>query len=163
VRPLILTAKLKDTANTSEPELSFQRKAVQDYHSRQTEVSQPSTSQQAGNNDPPSLILDTGTHMHTHVPDTTSTPQAKRPFSSITTGSDNETEDASIQPEQRMFFFASLKLIFLLALPSFTAQKRCATGSSSQDKRNNLDLEDTDDIRKKGMNCLISLTNTDES
>jgi hypothetical protein len=54
VRPLNLTAKLKDTANASIPELSFQRKAVQDYRSRPTEVSQPAEST---TNDAPSLTL----------------------------------------------------------------------------------------------------------
>jgi hypothetical protein len=38
VHSLNLTVKLKDTANASAPELSFQWKAVQDYHSCQTEV-----------------------------------------------------------------------------------------------------------------------------
>jgi hypothetical protein len=39
VRSSNLTAKLKDTANVSAPELSFQCKAVQDFHSRQAQVS----------------------------------------------------------------------------------------------------------------------------
>ena len=99
--PLNLTAKLKDTANTSIPKLSFQCKAIQDYHSCQPpaplEVSQPAESP----NNPPSLILDT--HLH----DTNaSTPQAKRAFSSIT--SDKDVEDASAQPEQDIFFLLSL-------------------------------------------------------
>ena len=100
MRPLNLTAKLKDTANASTPELSFQRKAVQDYHSRQAKVSQPSQ-----HDLPPPLPFDS----HPHVPrsnDTASTPQTKRAFSSIT--SDSDAED---QPEQRKFSeCASLKL-----------------------------------------------------
>ena len=34
-------AKLKDTANTEAPQLSFQRKAVQDFHSRQADKNEP--------------------------------------------------------------------------------------------------------------------------
>jgi hypothetical protein len=41
VRALNLSAKLKDTANTETPQLSFQRKAVQDFHSRQADKSDP--------------------------------------------------------------------------------------------------------------------------
>ena len=101
MRPFNLTAKLKDTANTSIPELSFQCKAIQDYRSRRLpaspEVSQPAESP----NNPPSLTLNT--HLHDT---TTSTPQAKHAFSSIT--SDKDVEDASAQPEQGIFFLLSL-------------------------------------------------------
>src|SRR5260370_2451834 len=38
------TAKLTDTANTAPPELSFQRKAVQDFHSRQANTNDESSS-----------------------------------------------------------------------------------------------------------------------
>ena len=105
VRHPNLTAKLKDTANTSVPELSFQRKAVQDYHSRPTEdsSSHPTTS-----NDPPSgpslSTLDTPSQPH-HIANTTSTPRAKRSFLSIT--SDNDEDDtSSTQPAQCNFFFS---------------------------------------------------------
>jgi hypothetical protein len=40
-RALNLSAKLKDTANTEAPQLSFQRKAVQDFHSQQTDKNDP--------------------------------------------------------------------------------------------------------------------------
>ena len=43
-RTLTLTAKLKDAANTKAPQLSFQRKAVHDFHSRQANKNCPSTS-----------------------------------------------------------------------------------------------------------------------
>jgi hypothetical protein len=39
VRVINPTAKLKDTANTSVPELSFQRQAVQEYRARQVQGS----------------------------------------------------------------------------------------------------------------------------
>src|SRR5260370_41698383 len=38
---LTLTAKLKDAANTEAPQLSFQRKAVHDFHSRQANKNDP--------------------------------------------------------------------------------------------------------------------------
>jgi hypothetical protein len=41
VRSHNLTAKLKDPSNMSAPELSFQRKAVQDFHSRSAQFPQP--------------------------------------------------------------------------------------------------------------------------
>ena len=99
VRPLNLTAKLKDSANTSAPELSFQRKAVQDYRSRQTAV--PQRSQPTEHSDlPPSLPLKT----HPPVPrsvDTASTLPTKRTFSSIAVDSDGED-----QPEQHRGMFS---------------------------------------------------------
>jgi hypothetical protein len=99
---------LKDTANASAPDLSFQHKAMQDYHSRPTEVSQPS--QLAENNDlPPSLPLES--HLHApHSTNTTSTPQTECTFSSTTIDS-----DADDQLEQHMFSeSASLKFVFNL-------------------------------------------------
>ena len=40
-RALNLSAKLKDSANTEAPQLSFQRKAVQDFHSRNDDKNDP--------------------------------------------------------------------------------------------------------------------------
>ena len=71
VRHPNLTAKLKDTSNTSVPELSFQRKAVQDYHSCPTEVS---SSHPTESTPGPSLsTLDTPSYLN-HNADTTSIP-----------------------------------------------------------------------------------------
>jgi hypothetical protein len=100
-RPRNLAAKLKDTANTSTPALSFQRKAVQDYHSRPTGVSQPAES----TNNPLSTL--------DYCDDTASTPQAKRTFSSIT---ENDVEDASAQPVQCIFFIQVCESEFFLNL-----------------------------------------------
>ena len=91
MRPLNLTAKLKDTANASIPELSFQRKAVEDYRSRPKEISQPAESPNESGNDPPS-------------DDIPSTSQAKRTPPSITSA--NYVEDASTQPEQCILFYS---------------------------------------------------------
>ena len=93
MHPLNLTAKLKDTANTSAPELSFQRKAVQDFHSCQAHVSQPVEDV----NLPTSSTLDS----HLHAPDSadtaSSTPlQNKCSFSSITGDSDTEDVDGEL-------------------------------------------------------------------
>ena len=49
-RALNLTAKLKDTANTEAPQLSFQRKAVQDFYARQADP--PPSSIGATNSNP---------------------------------------------------------------------------------------------------------------
>ena len=109
----------------------------------------------------PSLsTLDTPSQPH-HNADTTSTPQAKHSFLSVT--SDNDEDDtSSTQPVQcNFFFFQSVQVLtFLTSLLSFTANKWRDTGSSFQDKCkctssvNELDLEDSDDeySRKKGMN-----------
>lgn len=110
MRPLNLTAKLKDAANTSAPELSFQRKAVQDFHSRQVEFFQP-----AENVDLPqastSSTLDSHRDLHAPDPaDTSSTPQNKRPFSSIT--GDSDAEDVDGQLAQRLYLSTACSTLF---------------------------------------------------
>ena len=94
-----LAAKLKDAANTSKPELSFQRKAVQAFHSRTVaalaQVSQPAASSSTD------LTLDSHLHARHDAPnhdsaDRASTPQKKRPFSSITVDSDAEDVDGQL-------------------------------------------------------------------
>ena len=55
VRSLNLTVKLKDTANASTPELSFQHKAVQDYHSR-PKVAESNNAPIASNQRPPAPV-----------------------------------------------------------------------------------------------------------
>ena len=90
---LNLTAKLKDMANTSKPELSFQHKAVEDFHSRKAalpQVSQPAASSST-------RTLDS------HSADRVSTPQNKCPFSSITV--DSDVEDVDGQLSQCFSFF----------------------------------------------------------
>ena len=52
---LNLSAKLKDTANTETPQLSFQCKAVQDFHSRQANKNNPSPSSGGVSPNTPSL------------------------------------------------------------------------------------------------------------
>lgn len=82
IRPLNLTAKLKDTANAAAPELSSQRKALRDFLSRKTQL--------AESDGLPPLSTNTA-----------STLQNKRTFSSI--ASDSDAEDVDIQPKQCMF------------------------------------------------------------
>ena len=53
-----LAAKLKDMANISEPELSFQRKAVQDFHSHQADILQQVEC------DHPAALLTPDAHLH---------------------------------------------------------------------------------------------------
>jgi len=96
VRALNLAAKLKDTANSAAPELSFQRKALQDFHSRQTKSAQPSQQHDS---------LPTSSTLNSHPPapqsvDAASTSQNKRTFSAATI--DSGTEDADSQSEQHL-------------------------------------------------------------
>jgi hypothetical protein len=97
VRALNLAAKLKDAANAAAPELSFQRKALQDFQSRQTKVSQPSHPVER---DGPlaSLTLDS----YPRVPRSINIvlTQNKRPLSSITINSGDE--GAESQTEQHL-------------------------------------------------------------
>ena len=53
------TAKLKDAANTEEPQLSFQRKAVQEFCLRQADLNDAPSSSTVGAN-PQALSADTG-------------------------------------------------------------------------------------------------------
>ena len=73
-RILNLSAKLKDTANTETPQLSFQRKAVRDFHSRQ-----------ADENDPPPSSVGVGPN----APSSASTV----PTCSITSVADSDGDD----------------------------------------------------------------------
>lgn len=95
-RSLNLTAKLKDTANISEPQLSFQRKAVQDFHSRQAQPAQ--VSQPAENNRPSALLTPDAPLHSSPSAGVASTPQNKRNISSIT---DDDTDAEDDQPEHR--------------------------------------------------------------
>ena len=113
------TAKLKDSANTEVAQLSFQRKAVQDFHSRQTVKN---------NSGPASLTVVNPPAPSVNVE---STPQSKRNFSSINGG---DVEDGIVdQPAPRMScfhltFMFSLKCIFTIA------KKKHATATTSQAK-----------------------------
>jgi hypothetical protein len=89
--------KLKDAANASAPELSFQCKAIQDFHSCQANFSQLSHPAES-NNHPASSTLNS--HLLVRSTDTVSTPQNKHTFSSI--AGDSDAEDADSQPEQRL-------------------------------------------------------------
>jgi hypothetical protein len=96
VRSLNLTAKLKDTCNTSTPELSFQRKAVQEYHSRQAHVLQPAENDHCALSTPDPrprspLRLSVGT---------ASTSQNKRAISFVT-DTEDDSDAGDDQPKRR--------------------------------------------------------------
>ena len=61
-RTLNLTAKLKDTANSETPQLSFQHKAAQDFHSRQADKNDPPTSTVGANPNVPSQLVQCQLH-----------------------------------------------------------------------------------------------------
>lgn len=116
------TAKLKDSANTEAAQLSFQRKAVQDFHSRQTAKnnSGPASSSSTVVNPPAPSSVNVGL-----------TPQNKRTISSINSGDD--VEDGIVdQSAPRMSCF-HLTIMFSLKRV-FTAKKKHATATTLQAK-----------------------------
>jgi hypothetical protein len=100
------TAKLKDNAEA--PPLSFQRKAVQDFHSRQ-----------ADKNDPPSPLAGPSTvdpdPIHPNASVLPSVPQNKRGLSSVA-GDGSDTEDGIVN--QSMPRMSQSRPSFLLTVPS---------------------------------------------
>jgi hypothetical protein len=102
VRSLTLTAKLKDASNVSAPELSFQRKAVQDFHAaRQVEGQASLTASEDASG--PSLSARpsfTGSHISLSTA-STGTPHKKRAAPSVPDDSD---EEGSLR-ERGTFFF----------------------------------------------------------
>jgi hypothetical protein len=78
-RTLNLSAKLKDTANTETPQLSFQRKAVQDFHFRQADKDDP----------PPSLTVGA----NPNAPSSASTIPTPQNTSSIFAVADSDSDD----------------------------------------------------------------------
>lgn len=74
-RALNLSAKLKDTTNTETPQLSFQCKAVQDFHSRQADK----------NNPPPSSTV--------HADPNTRSPASTVPIPQILSVADSDSDD----------------------------------------------------------------------
>jgi len=151
-RTLNLTAKLKDAANTETPQLSFQRKAVQDFHSQQA-------NQNWQNNPPASLTAGA----NSNAPSSASavpTLQNKCDASSGTNNKNGEEDGIVDQPATCMSSSYS-KLTFSLGA-FFTAKKRNAPATVCQAKRrcamlitsDNIDMTDIDaegDIRHKGM------------
>jgi hypothetical protein len=95
-RSRTLTSKLTDTSNVSAPELSFQRKAVQEFHAaRQGQAALTASEDASG----PSLSART---TDPHMLSTTSTPHKKR--AAPTDPDDSDKEDSS-PCERRTFFF----------------------------------------------------------
>jgi hypothetical protein len=97
------TAKLKDAANTEEPQLSFQRKAVQEFRSRQADLNDAPPSSTLGAN-PQALSANTGPVVLTL--------QNKRLILSID-GSDSE--DGIIYPVSRTSSSMLMKATFSFA------------------------------------------------
>jgi hypothetical protein len=104
--------KLKDAANTEAPQLSFQRKAVEEFHSRQAQDCRP----------PASSTPDS--HLHAPPsPCTASTPQNKRKIAAITGGPSDQCKASSefFMPENCFVTYSDI----------IVAKKRLATASSS--------------------------------
>jgi len=113
VRTLNLTAKLKDAANASAPELSFQHKAVEDFHACQAQVSLPASEI----NHRPALPTPTSRLHSPTPPSTASTTPKKQDIYSIT--DDSDTDD---KPEPGMSLL-SLKNVSYLTLPLLQLEK----------------------------------------
>jgi hypothetical protein len=90
VRSIVLTAKLKDTSNASTPELSFQRKAVQDFRALQGQASLPASDAE----DPPRPPLKARSSLsRSHLSlSTASSPPQKRTVDLTTDNSDGGDE-----------------------------------------------------------------------
>jgi hypothetical protein len=140
VRSLNLTAKLKDPANMSAPELSFHRKAVEEFHALPAQLPPPIE-------DMP-LMPNTLAH-------TGSTSQKKRNASAITDDDGDETENR----HRRL-----PSCLPVVSISFFYPEKRRVVASSSNAKDMHsisgtveaLESEDMDeDIRVKGMILLI--------
>ena len=100
VRSLHLTAKLKDSDNASTPELSFQRRAVQDFRARQ---GQGSAASETGHR--PALAVRTSlSRSHTSLSTASSgTSQKKRAHHSVSDNSGSEDDEPGLKPGQGMF------------------------------------------------------------
>lgn len=144
-RTLNLSAKLKDVANTETPQLSFQRKAVHDFHSRQAEKSTPSST--------------AGTDPSAPSASSVSTPQNTCRIS-LVADSDSDDEVGIVgQPTASCKSSSCPKIIshFGAFFTAATAKARCAIVTMSQAKRrravtvDEVDTTDAEgDIRDKG-------------
>ena len=131
-------AKLKDTANTEAPQLSFQRKAVQDFHSRQ-----------ANKNDPPPAS--STPDANPHAPSSVNMGLASQNKHSNSPINDSDTEDEIIdQPVPCMSCLGPM-ITFSSASTSFTAKKKCATATMCKTV-DDVDMMDAEEnIHAKGM------------
>jgi hypothetical protein len=171
-RTLTLTAKLKDAANTETPQLSFQRKAVHDFHSRDSRQANrddcdPSTSN--GSNPPPSLTV--GTELtDPNAPSLAGAvprPSLQTKSNTSSFANNNNSDDDGIvdQPVPCMSL-TCLRVTSFLSHVSvlFTAKKRRATATAQAKRRrvmsvtvddSDIDMTDAEEvIRDKGMGSL---------
>lgn len=132
------TTKLKDTANP-EAQLSFQRKAVQDFHSRQADQ----------NDAPASSTLDANRHAPSSV-NVGLAPQNKRSNSSI---NNNDTEDEMVDQLVPRMFCLCPTITCSSASMFVTAKKKRATATTSQAKSKHATsatVETVDDVDMTG-------------
>ena len=162
VRSLVLTAKLKDTSNASTPELSFQRKAVQDFRARQLEgqASLPASNAE----DPPRPPLKARSSLsrsHTSL-STASSPPQKRTVDLTTDDSDGGDERGM----QYVFVSNNVPLTHIAFV--FTVRKRCATATTMSETssvvidddvelESELESSDSDDIQGEYSRVFITV------
>ena len=158
MRALNLTAKLKDVANASAPELSFQQKAVQDFHARQGLTGTPLP---VGEGDQPAAPAESQEQPQLRSSPVVSTSQNKRNINSVT----DEDSDAAadVQPKRRKSLALLNHVSHLTPSSSLSliARKRLGTASSSQSMViNNSESEDVDKKDTTGMFLYFILVNT---
>lgn len=158
MRALNLTAKLKDAANASAPELSFQRKAVQDFHARQGLTGTPL---RVGDGDQPAAPAESQEQPQLRSSPVVSTSQNKRNIDSVT----DEDSDAAadVQPKRRksLALLNHVSQLTPSSSLSLIARKRLGTASSSQSMV--IDDSESEDVDKKdttGMFLYFILVNT---
>ena len=166
---LNLTAKLKDAANASAPELSFQRKAVQDFHARQGLTGTPL---RVGDGDQPAAPAESSQSTDSTPAESqeqpqlrsspvVSTSQNKRNIDSVT----DEDSDAAadVQPKRRksLALLNHVSQLTPSSSLSLIARKRLGTASSLQSMV--IDDSESEDVDKKdttGMFLYFILVNT---
>jgi hypothetical protein len=128
------TAKLKDAANTEEPQLSFQRKAVQEFRSRQADLNDAPPSSTVGA-DPQVLSADTGP--------VGLTLQNKRRILSVD-GSDSD--NGIIYPVPCTSSSMLMKATFSFAAYFIAKKKRTVTTTSQAKRATSITIDTVDDV-----------------
>lgn len=166
MRALNLTAKLKDAANASAPELSFQRKAVQDFHARQGLTGTPLP---VGEGDQPAAPVESSQSTDSTPAESqeqaqqaqlrsspvASTSKNKRNIDSVT---DEDSDDAAnVQPKRRksLALLNHVSQLTPSSSLSLVARKRLGIASSSQSMV--IDDSESEDVDKKATTSMFLL------
>jgi hypothetical protein len=123
VRHQILTAKLKDTSNASAPELSFQRKAVQDFHARQGQSSAASLTASAAGRGPALSARSSLAGDAISLSTESTSRKRSAPSSSVANDGDAEDEDSQAERGKSCSLFSKMTFrTLILTSPSLQPQ-----------------------------------------